>query len=367
MINGILPQALAELLENSNGPFHFEGDTYVVFRGQADRIELVTWMPSFPPQPEFERLEGDLFYLRLPLPATARIEYRLRVIRGLRHSEIDDPLNPPSTSNPFGENSVLAGPGYEQPWYAGSGSEGELTEIRVRSTHLGGRRHHHVYAPAGQTRAPASALLLVHDGSDFLKHGGLGFALDRLVDAGVLPPLKAVLLDPWDRLNEYGASPQHSAHVVEEVLPHLNRRLRIRSSRQTTVAMGSSLGALASLALAYHYPSAIGGVASLSGSYFHKAENELPPPALHPILDFLTRLDPQVLEDSTVYQSVGRYEGLVDGNRRLRPILSAAGVKIRAVETWTGHDWDAWRDRLEDALGFLLPPPDSPNRLETDG
>ncbi|HEY7582665.1 MAG TPA: alpha/beta hydrolase-fold protein [Acidimicrobiia bacterium] len=357
MTNEMLPSALTELLEQANGPFHFQGDTYVVFRGQADRVEFVTWMPGFPPPPEFQRLGADLFYLRLPLPGTARIEYRLRVIQGRRRSEIDDPLNPPSTSNPFGENSVLAGPDYVQPWYAGNGFAGELTEIRVRSTQLGGRRHHHVYAPAGQSGAQAAALLLVHDGSDFLKHGGLGFALDRLVEAEVLPRLKAVLLDPWNRLTEYGASPQHSAHVVEEVLPHLNRRLRIRTDRQTTVAVGSSLGALASLALAYHYPSAVGGLASLSGSYFHQADNELPPPALHPILDFLTRLDPKVLQKSTVYQSVGRYEGLVDGNRRLRPILSAAGVKLRTVETWTGHDWEAWRDRLEDALRFLLPPP----------
>jgi enterochelin esterase-like enzyme len=101
----------------------------------------------------------------------------------------------------------------------------------------------------------------------------------------------------------------------------------------------------------------IGSVASLSGSFFHKAGDEMPPLALLPVLDFLNQLDPVVLKDSAVYQSVGRYEGLVDGNRRLRPILSAAGVKIRSVETWTGHDWEAWRDRLEDALGFLLPQP----------
>ncbi|MGH8925561.1 MAG: alpha/beta hydrolase [Acidimicrobiia bacterium] len=348
-----------ESIKTATGPFHFEGDTFVVYREPADRVELVTWMPSFPKTEDFRRLGADLFYLRLPLPSTARIEYRLRITHGRRRMEIDDPLNPPSTSNPFGENSVLAGPEYQQPWYAGNGFGGELTETRVTSTRLGGRRHHHVYVPAGQTRAQASALLLVHDGSDFLKHGGLGFALDRLVERGSVPPLIAILLDPWDRLREYGGSPQHSAHVAEEVLPHLTRRLRIRASRERTLAIGSSLGALASFALAYHHPSAIGGVASLSGSFIHQADDELPPAALLPILDFLTHLDPVVLEDSVIYQSVGRYEGLVDGNRRLRPILSAAGVKIRSVETWTGHDWEAWRDRLEDALGFLLPRPDT--------
>ena len=101
-----LPPPLVDVLETATGPFHFEGDTYVVFRGPADRVELVTWMPSFPAVAEFRRLGTDIFFLRLPLPATARIEYRLRVAQGRRHAEIDDPLNPPATSNPFGENSV---------------------------------------------------------------------------------------------------------------------------------------------------------------------------------------------------------------------------------------------------------------------
>jgi enterochelin esterase-like enzyme len=358
MLNHDTPESeLIRQIEVANGPFHYNGDTYVVYRGAADRVELVTWMPGFPPTPEFSRLGTDLFYLRLPLPSTARIEYRLRITHGRRHIEIDDPLNSQSTSNPFGENAVLAGPEYRHPWYAGRGFGGQLSEIRVMSTHLGGRRHHHVYVPDGQTLTHARSLLLVHDGSDFLRHGGLGFALDRLVERGSLEPLVAILLDPWDRLREYGDSPQHSAHVAEEVLPHLARRLRIRASRERTVALGSSLGGLASLALAYHQPAVIGRVASLSGSFFHKAGDEMPPPVLLPVLEFLNQLDPVVLKEAVVYQSVGRYEGLVDGNRRLRPILSAAGVKIRSVETWTGHDWEAWRDRLEDALGFLLPQP----------
>jgi enterochelin esterase family protein len=343
---------LANRIKAASQPFHDDGATILFFRGIADRIELVTWMPSFPSPGEFLRLDHDLWYLRLMLPATARIEYRLRVTQGSKVVEIDDPANPPSTSNPFGKNSVLAGPGYREPWYAGIGFEGELFEIRVTSTELRGRRHHHVYVPRGLKPADAQALLLVHDGSDFLQHGGLGIALDRLLDKGSIPPLVAVLLDPWDRINEYSGSPQHSAHVVKEVIPHLSRRLRVQAPSHRTMAMGSSLGAVAALALSYHHPEMVARVASLSGSYFHQAPPLLPP---LPVIDFLAELDPSVLKEAVIYQSVGRYEGLVDSNRRLRPILAAAGTRVRLVETWTGHDWEAWRDRLEDALAFLMP------------
>ena len=355
------PADFVEQIKGGTGPFHYDGETILTYRGPADAVELVTWMPSFPPPAPFSRLDGDTWYLRLFLPATARIEYRLRVTHGRRVTEIDDPLNPASTSNPFGKNCVVTGAAYRSPWYAGSGLAGTLSEIRVTSTRLSGRRHHSIYLPAGVTMATAKALLLVHDGSDSLEHGGLGSSLDHLVGAGSVSPLAAVLLDPWDRIREYGASASHSAHVADEVLPHLARRMRLRASREQTVAVGSSLGGVASLALAYHYPELVGGAVLLSGSFAHRVDHRWPPAVFLPVIEFLQQLDPFVLSETSIYQSVGRYEGLVDFNRRLRPILSSGGARLRSIETWTGHDWEAWRDRLEDALGFLLPRPDPNN------
>lgn len=352
---------LEKRLDSASGPFHFEGDTYLVYRGKADSVDLVTWMPSFPDPGPFAFHKDDIWFLRLPLPGTARIEYRLRVRQGIHVEELDDPLNPPSASNPFGHNSVITGSRYQAPWYAGVGHGGELSEIRVTSSVLGGRRHHHVYLPVGQSAGSVQALLLVHDGSDFLEHGGLGVALDLLCDKGVLPPIAAVLLDPWERISEYGASMAHSAHVAGEVIPHLERRLRLKARPEATVAMGSSLGGVAALALSYHFPNRVTKVASLSGSFAHRTDTYWTPTVFLPVIAFLEHLQPDVLADCTIYQSVGRYEGLVDFNRRLRPVLGAGGARLKSVETWTGHDWGAWQDRLEDALSFLLPAPAEKN------
>lgn len=320
-------------------------------------MHLQTWMPNFPTPPPFAQISADLHYLRLPLPSTGRIEYRLRLRRGRTQTAIEDPLNPPSASNPFGVNSVVTGPQYRLPWYEKGASlgEGSLHEIRVHSSSLGGRRHHHVYLPAGITRKEARTLLLVHDGSDFLKHGGLGRALDQLVDKGVIPKLAALLVDPRDRIPEYGASINHSRHLVNEVLPHVARRLRIWAPGHRTVALGSSLGGVAALAVASHYPKAIGAVVSLSGSFAHRTDHFWPASVFLPVIDFLDSFDPSLLEGMRMYQSVGSYEGLVDFNRRLRPLLAAGGINLRSIETWTGHDWGAWRDRLEEALTFVLP------------
>ncbi|CAN5317339.1 hypothetical protein BH18ACT5_BH18ACT5_03450 [soil metagenome] len=352
-----IPPDLLEKVATASQPFHYLGDTVLVYRGEADEVHLQTWMPNFPPPPPFAQISADLHYLRLPLPSTGRIEYRLRLRSGRTQTAIEDPLNPPSASNPFGVNSVVTGPQYRLPWYEKGASlgEGSLHEIRVHSSSLGGRRHHHVYLPAGITRKEARTLLLVHDGSDFLKHGGLGRALDQLVDKGVIPKLAALLVDPRDRIPEYGASINHSRHLVNEVLPHVARRLRIWAPGHRTVALGSSLGGVAALAVASHYPKAIGAVVSLSGSFAHRTDHFWPASVFLPVIDFLDSFDPSLLEGMRMYQSVGSYEGLVDFNRRLRPLLAAGGINLKSIETWTGHDWGAWRDRLEEALTFVLP------------
>ena len=314
-------------------------------------------MPSFPPAPPLAEVGPGLHALRLPLPTTARIEYRLVIRQGRRLLATADPANPPDATNPFGTNSVLTGPEYELPWFAASASEGRgsVHEIRVQSKVLLRRRHHHVYLPFGVSRKDVQALLLVHDGGDFLVHGGLGGALDLLVEKEVLPQLAAVLLNPRDRITEYTASVGHSLHVVSEVIPHVARRLRIWASPERTIAMGSSLGAVASVGLLAHHPQHVSAAISLSGSWAHRTDADRQPAVFAPVIEFLDTFDASSLAGRRIYQSVGRYEGLVDFNRRLHPRLQAAGIDVKSVETWTGHDWGAWRDRLEDALSFVLP------------
>jgi enterochelin esterase-like enzyme len=168
--------------------------------------------------------------------------------------------------------------------------------------------------------------------------------------------MAVVLLDPWDRINEYGANPAHSRHVIDEVLPHIVRRLRLRPT--IIGALGSSLGAVAALATAWHMPQALDGLALLSGSFAHTLGQERAPEIFGPITEFLAAFEAEPrLERTAVYQSVGRYERLCDLNRRLAPIIGAAAARHGYRETWDGHHWGSWRDRLGEALAFLFPGP----------
>ena len=39
------------------------------------------------------------------------------------------------------------------------------------------------------------------------------------------------------------------------------------------------------------------------------------------------------------------------------PILQSTGMDVRYVESFDGHNWENWRDRLREGLFFLFPGP----------
>jgi enterochelin esterase family protein len=120
--------------------------------------------------------------------------------------------------------------------------------------------------------------------------------------------------------------------------------------------MGASLGAVAALSTAWNYPQTFRGLVLQSGSFFHRSEGSRRDEVLAPVWSFLRSFEDEPrLEGIDTYISVGRYEGVTDCNRRLAQRIRAAGVRVRYRESWDGHHWGSWRDRLAEALTWLLP------------
>lgn len=336
-------------------PVHLaNGSILFVWRGRADHVELLTWMPSFPPVPPFQRLGGsDVWVLSLPLPREAMIEYRIGIHRHERRADVLDPLNPHTTTNPFGINSMALGIDRRRPEWTlprDSVSAGEITEVRVQSRTWGERRHHQLYLPASQN-SPLP-LLVVHDGHDFLDHSSLATVLANLIADESIPPVAALLHRPTRRLTEYAHDERHVAHVLDEAIPHLGRRMDLDGR---TVVLGSSLGAVAALSLAWHRPEEVTAIALLSGSFAHSLSDDRPAAIFGPVVELAATVDrDRRLAGMRAYASCGRYEGLIDLNRSLVPRLRAVGMDIAYDETWEGHQWASWRDRLRPALEHAL-------------
>ena len=309
-------------------------------------------MPRFDHDSAFRKTD-DGWQLRLALPSTARIEYRIDVERGGSFESILDPLNPSIATNPFGRNSVLTGPDYRPPeWLAHTPDRsGSHSELRVMSRILGGRRSIQLYRPFGLSDDTAAPLLFVFDGTDYANHAALTRCFDTLVDKGHVAPFRAILSDPRKRHDEYIGSSEHAACMLEEVLPHVRRRVAV----QGLAAMGASLGAVAAWTAAVEAPEDFLGLILHSGTFVRSDHTDLDDRMISSITAFVDSALAEPLPVGIgVFQSCGRYESLIDWNREVSSVLAIDRDRYRYVETWTGHDWGAWRDQIAPGLELVL-------------
>lgn len=341
------------LIAERKFPIIEPGQATFLFRGTADAVSLRPMIAGFPGIHRFSALNGhDLWWLTLPLPNGARLEYKLEVQRDHHAEWVNDPLNPITTTNPFGTNSVCRGYGYRVPDFAEihEGTPNGSFEDQWISSKLGGERKVTVYLPAGFDRGRRYPLVFVHDGGDYLTYGSMALVLDNLIHWNVIPPVIAAFSWPGDRLHEYAANPSHADFVVEEALPAIEKAYPISDQR---MVMGASLGAVAALHTAWKHMGAFNGLLLQSGTFAQTPGWGSAQAILGPVADLLHHLEPSQLPRE-VFLSCGTYERMIGENRYMAQRLQKAGLKVKYSESRDGHTWEAWRDRLSEGLTWLL-------------
>lgn len=329
------------------------GKAIFLYRGSAEAIHLRPMIAGFPGPHAFSRLNGnDLWWLQLPLPDGARLEYKIEVQKDHRADWVNDPLNPLTTSNPFGTNSVCRGFGYQIPDFAlvhEGTPTGSFSDFYIPSR-LGSERKLTVYRPANHEPDRSHPLLFVHDGGDYLTYGSMALVLDNLIASGVIQPLVAAFSWPGERLREYSANPEHARFVAEDAIPHLQAEFPHLDRK---VVMGASLGAVAALHTAATYPGLFTGMILQSGTFAQTRGWGSAQHLLAPIATLLHRLELSALPRRT-FLSCGTFERMIGENRFMAKRMERAGIKVKYVESRDGHTWEAWRDRLSEALDWVF-------------
>ena len=343
-----------------------EGDRCTfLWRGDADAVRLVHRITGLPDRLPFRRLwNTDLWYVVLELPTGSRVNYQIEVRRGEHVETMNDPLNPKVSYSPVGTSSVCFAHGYTTPEWTEPDPDarpGALTEIVVPSRALRRDCPVMVYLPARFRRAHVYPLLVVHDGGDFLQYAAAKTALDNLVHRLDVAEVVVAFVQPGDRLVEYADSPAHARFLTRELLPRLEADLPLVGQRSGRCLLGSSFGAVASLAAAYRSPATYGTLALMSGSFVFTdiaGADHGGGPVFDPVVKFVNRYraHPRRVADR-LFVSCGVFEPLITPNRSMVPTFEAAGMTVRFLQTRDGHTWENWRDSLRDALSWVYPGP----------
>ncbi len=294
---------------------------------------------------------------QIPRPPVDRMEYLLVVLADDGATGmVPDPANPHRAAGVFGEHSLLEFPGYAAPgWLAEAGGRPWTRQpLRVEDSGAGIEVAGELCSPAGSEGEPLP-LLVVHDGPEYERLARLPDYLALLADRDPALRCRALLLQPIERDRSYSASPAYARALVEQAIPAARA---LAPTEGPIVGVGASLGALALLHAAVTYPGAFGGVFAQSGSFF------LPRFDAHEqrfsfyrrVVDFVDRLDsePARLAGLRIAQTSGLGEENLDNNRALDARLRKRGVDSTLTEGRDGHNYTAWRDLLDPALGDLL-------------
>ena len=334
-----------------------------VYRGDARSVQLRNWVYGLPTSQPLERIDGtDLWHLRIELPPKSRLEYKFEVDSDAVKGWILDPLNPATAADPFGANSVCSGWGYERPKWTLPDSDartGSLEEIKLASRALGDVRRILLYIPARFRRTRQYPLLIVNDGEDYLRFADLKVVLDNLIHRMEIAPLVVALTQSPDRLKEYAADARHATFIADELLPQLESSLPLLATPANRAIMGASFGGVASLHTAWLHQGKFGKLLLESGSFgFSDIGQHRRGPVFDPVVEFMNefRKAPGVPAQQ-LFVSCGIYESLIYENRSLLAFLSDKRMQVRYREVYDGHNWENWRDRLQDALSWLFPGP----------
>jgi enterochelin esterase family protein len=335
-----------------------------VWKGEADGVNLRHWIYGLESDSALTKVpHTDVWYLTLDIPPGSRVEYKFEVHLQGKSAWIEDPRNPNRARDPFGANSVLQGEGYAVPdWVVPDpdARPGLLEPFSFNSKAFGGPRTGKIYLPARFRKTRQYPLLVVHDGSDYVKFASMKIVLDNLIHRLEIPDMIVAFTDSSDRLREYANSEAHAKFLTEELLPDITRRLPILDRPQARCLMGASFGAVAAFSTAWRYPNVWGRLLLQSGSFAFTdiGKRNRRGPLFDRVVEFVNQVrDAPAAVSERVFVSCGVYESLIYENRSLVPLLDETGMQVKFVEARDGHNWENWRDRLREGLSWLFPGP----------
>ena len=311
--------------------------------------------------PAFIRDENDATWrLSFPRPTVDRMEYKLELVHKEGAREVTcDPNNPNRTPGAWGDKSVVEFPGYRPPaWMEGSHTDGVTTDLSLRSSVLKSGFTVKLWVTPGAEENDPLPLLVVHDGPEYASLSGLLHFLSVMHELGRVPPMRAALLPPLHRNEDYSASAGYARALTHEILPTIQKVAPTPQGRFMRIGMGASLGALAMLHVHRSNPASFGGLFLQSGSFFRQRYDQQE--AGFPRFGRIDRFVGTVLSAGDwvhpvpITMTCGAVEENLYNNLAIRDALARQGYEVRVHQNRDAHNWVGWRDTFDPFLSDLL-------------
>lgn len=339
-------QEFVEQLQTGASPIVHGNQVTFVYRGEAKSVVLVGEMTGWGRGIKLKKLRGrTIRYLTLTFPSDARLEYKY-MVNGQWQLDL---LNPNRIDNGIGgSNNFFTMPDYRPSrWtqYQPGIKRGKIEDLSAMFADPKNRRQVKVYLPPGyeedaNARYPT---VFFSDGMEYLERAKADVIADNLIAAKTIRPVILVFIAPLDRVKEYWMNKSYVEYMVREVVPKIDARYRTIRQSSARAITGASLGGLIAAYAATLRADIFGKVLGQSSSFMLNSG----------------RMIEMVLKTVRLgiewYLEVGRYEPLLQSNRRMKKALDAKGYRLGYAEWNAGHNWTHWSDGLADGLTYLFP------------
>jgi len=349
----------ADVAKSGLYPVRDASTVVFLYRGTAGSALSVagtfnSWKAGADPLSKF--VNTDLYYLKKSL-GQARQEYKFTTSSG---TWFKDPHNehviwdglPKAGVGEF--NSVV-------PPYGGVDPAGELRWHQVKSPQLSNTRDVFVYLPPAYAAETCKTypLLVVNDGNESLTRSQLDQVARSTFDATKAKPALLVfvaLASQADRMSEYScettsAGPKYADFLCDTLAPLIDQRYRTVGTADARGIIGASLGGLISYAAAIWRNDCFHLVGAQSGSFWFPMDSSGKD-------TFMMVKRVQSMAKQQIKQAyLDNGSDNRDSTLQLRDALKAKGYPVYHWENLgQKHDWSAWKDRFDEALGSLSPP-----------
>jgi enterochelin esterase family protein len=209
-----------------------------------------------------------------------------------------------------------------------------------------GQREVYLYRPPVKEPVP---LMDVYDGADYLERAKLHLIVDNLIHEKRISPIALAFLQNGGehRAAEYACADATLMWLDNIVLPLARKHLKlldIKTHRGAYGVMGASFGGLMSVYTGLRMPEIFGKVICQSGVFESEGRD-------FAAVDLIRAGQSREIQ---LWMDIGRFDWLLEDNRRLQPILKENGYNVTYREFSGGHNYTCWQNEAEIALAEMF-------------